>query len=270
MTVTTRRARVIAVSSGKGGVGKTFLTANLSYCLAQAGRKVLILDADFGLANLDIMLNLSPSATLHDVMIGAKSLDEVIIEGPGGMKILPAASGMAEYTRMTGDLQEALLETIGTLAAQYDYVLLDTGAGISDVVLFSTSLADEVLIVATPDPTAMTDAYAAVKVIAAKQGRAWFWLVVNQARDEADGARIANRLQRVADQFLRAQLGHPVRLSYLATIPADPRAGQSVCAQQLLTAVAPDAKAALAIEEAAKRLQFIPEEFSVPRIVNQR
>lgn len=267
---TKRRARVIAVTSGKGGVGKTFLTANLSYCLARSGGRVLILDADFGLANLDIMLNLSPAMTLHDVIVGARSLDEVIIEGPGGVRILPAASGMAEYTRMTGELQEALVDVIGTLADQYDYVLLDTGAGISDVVLYTTSLADEVIVVATPDPTAMTDAYAAVKVIAAQQGRSWFWLLVNQVRDAAAGALIAKHLQRVVDQFLQAQLGQPIRLSYLASIPGDPRAGQSVCAQQLLMTVAPNAAAARAIEAAAKHLQSVPGELSAPLIVNQR
>ncbi|MFZ5861972.1 MAG: MinD/ParA family protein [Nitrospirota bacterium] len=270
MSTTMQRARVIAVTSGKGGVGKTLLTANLSYCLAQAGHAVLVVDADFGLANLDIMLNLSPSATLHDVIVGAKSLDEVIIDGPGGIRIVPAASGMAEYTRMSADFRDALVETLAALAARYDYVLLDTGAGISDAVLYTTSLADEVIIVATPDPTAMTDAYAAVKLIAGQQRRSWLWLLVNQASDAATGTRIAQQLQRVVDQFLQPQLGRPVRLSPLAVIPADPRAGQSVCAQQLLTAVARDSKAALAIADAAQRLQVPPGESAVPRVANQR
>ena len=165
------RARITAVTSGKGGVGKTFVSCNLAAALARQGRRVLVLDADLGLANLDVMLNLAPKITLHDVFTGKSSLEDAILPAPGGFDALLAGSGMVEYSRMTPEVRDQLLKVIDTVAPRYDHVILDTGAGISDVVLYAVSLADEVLLVVTPEPTSMTDGYATIKVLATTQSR---------------------------------------------------------------------------------------------------
>jgi len=145
-------ARTLAVTSGKGGVGKTFITANLACALAARGQKVLVLDADLGLANLDVVLNLHPKLTLHDVFTEKCTLEQAIVPAPGGFFVLLAGSGMVEYSRLTPEVRENLLRIIEQVKPRYDWVLIDTGAGISDVVLYSVSLAQDVLVVATPEP----------------------------------------------------------------------------------------------------------------------
>ena len=163
-------ATITAITSGKGGVGKTFVAANLAAALAARGERVLVLDADLGLANLDVVLNLAPRITLHDVFTGKHSLDEALTEVSPGFSVLLAGSGLVEYSRLTPEVRDKLVETLDAVRPRFDRVLLDTGAGISDVVLYTVSLADEVLIVATPEPTSLTDAYATIKVLAVVTG----------------------------------------------------------------------------------------------------
>ena len=141
--------KVMAVTSGKGGVGKTFVSANLAAALAKRGLRVLVLDADLGLANLDVVLNLYPKITLHDVFTGKAKLDEAILQAPGGFSVLLAGSGLVEYSRLTPEVRDDFLRIVEGLVPRFDIILLDTGAGISDVVLFAVSLASEVLLVAT-------------------------------------------------------------------------------------------------------------------------
>src|SRR3982751_6354555 len=197
-----RRARITAITSGKGGVGKTFLSANLATALARQGEKVLVLDADLGLANLDVVLNLYPKVTLHDVFTGGAALDDAILRAPGGFSVLLAGSGLVEYSRLTPEVRTQLENIIQTLAPRYDRILLDTGAGISDVVLYAVSLADEVLVIATPEPTSMTDAYATIKVLATQQKRRAIRLVVNQVSQAGEGRSICKQLQLVLDRFV--------------------------------------------------------------------
>ncbi|MBP7544777.1 MAG: MinD/ParA family protein [Acidovorax sp.] len=248
-------AHIIAITSGKGGVGKTFISANLAAALTRHGLKVLVLDADLGLANLDVVLNLHPKITLHDVFIGRASLEEAVIEAPGGFSVLLAGSGMVEYSRLTPEVRSEFINVVQTLAPRYDVVLLDTGAGISDVVLFSVSLAAEVLIVATPEPTSLTDAYAAIKVLATQQKRQHLRLVVNQAARAGDGRAITSQLQQVLNRFVTTETGRPVRLLHLGDIPADNAVREAVMRRQLLLQGAPGSPASLAVAQLANKIK---------------
>jgi flagellar biosynthesis protein FlhG len=248
------RARITAVTSGKGGVGKTFLSVNLAAALARQGRRVLVLDADLGLANLDVMLDLLPKITLHDVFTGKSSLDDAILPAPGGFSALLAGSGMVEYSRMTPAIREQLLKVIETVAPRYDHVILDTGAGISDVVLYAVSLASEVLVVVTSEPTSMTDAYATVKVLAATQGRTLVQLVVNQTRRHGEGRSVCQQLQQVVDRFVNPGSKAPLRLDLLGQVPLDMAVRDSVLRRKLLVESLPGSPAALAVAAVATRL----------------
>ena len=248
-------ARIIAITSGKGGVGKTFVSANLAAALTRRGQRVLVLDADLGLANLDVVLNLHPKITLHDVFTGKARLEDAIIKAPGGFSVLLAGSGMVEYSRLTPEVRNQFLSVIQALTPQYDVVLLDTGAGISDVVLFSVSLASEVLIVATPEPTSLTDAYAAIKVLAMQQQRQHVRMVINQAARPGDGRAITSQLQQVLDRFVSTQSGRPVRLIHMGDIPADPSVRDAVMRRQLLLVNTPGCPAALAISQLANKIE---------------
>lgn len=247
--------KVMAVTSGKGGVGKTFVSANLAAALAKRGHKVLVLDADLGLANLDVVLNLYPKITLHDVFTGKAKLEEAIVRAPGGFSVLLAGSGMVEYSRLTPNVREDFLRVMSGLLPSYDIVLLDTGAGISDVVLFAVSLASEVLVVATPEPTSLTDAYATIKVLVGEQGRKIIRLVVNQTARMGDGRAITSQLQQVLDRFVVAKPGEKVRLVHMGDIPADPSVRQAVMKRQLLLQALPGCPAALAIAQLAAKLE---------------
>jgi flagellar biosynthesis protein FlhG len=252
-----RRARILAVTSGKGGVGKTFLSANLAAALASRGKRVLVLDADLGLANLDVVLNLFPKVTLHDVFTGKHTLDEAILPAPGGFSVLLAGSGLVEYSRLTPEIRAQLLQIIDTVAPRFDHILLDTGAGISDVVLYAVSLADDVLVVATPEPTSMTDAYALIKVLATLQARREIRLVVNQASRAGEGRTIRGQLQLVVDRFVVPLLpagSLAPRLDLLGEVLLDPAVREAVKRRQLLLELMPGCSAARGVEAIAARL----------------
>jgi flagellar biosynthesis protein FlhG len=242
------------VTSGKGGVGKTFISVNLAAALARQGRRVLVLDADLGLANLDVMLDLVPKITLHDVFTGKSSLEDAILPAPGGFSALLAGSGMVEYSRMTPEVRDQLLQVIDTVAPRYDHVILDTGAGISDVVLYAVSLADEVLVVVTPEPTSMTDAYATIKVLASTQARTLVKLVVNQTRRHGEGRTVCQQLQQVIDRFVNPGLATAVRLELMGQVPLDIAVRDSVLRRQLLLESLPGSPAALAVAAVGTRL----------------
>jgi flagellar biosynthesis protein FlhG len=252
------RARILAVTSGKGGVGKTFLSANLAAALAARGERVLVLDADLGLANLDVVLNLHPKLTLHDVFTGKATLDEAILAAPGGFSVLLAGSGLVEYSRLTPQVREQLIDIIEQVAPRFDRILLDTGAGISDVVLHAISLADDVLVIATPEPTSMTDAYATIKVLATLQKRRHIRLVVNQVSVAGEGRTIRNQLQLVIDRFVAPHLavesGEPLLLELLGEIGSDPTVREAVQKRSLLMVTFPGSHAAQAVNAIATRM----------------
>ncbi len=249
------KGKVLAVTSGKGGVGKTFVSANLAAALAKRGHRVLVLDADLGLANLDVVLNLYPKITLHDVFTGKARLEEAIIQAPGGFSVLLAGSGMVEYSRLTPEVRSEFLRIMNGLVPHYDVVLLDTGAGISDVVLFAVSLASEVLMVATPEPTSLTDAYATIKVLVGQQQRQTVLVIVNQATRAGSGQAITNQLQQVLDRFVVTDPERPVRLIHVGDIPVDPEVRQAVMKRQLLMQASPGCPAGQAISQLAATLE---------------
>ena len=252
------RASVLAVTSGKGGVGKTFFSANLAAALARRGERVLVLDADLGLANLDVVLNLHPKITLHDVFTGNATLEDAILPAPGGFSVLLAGSGLVEYSRLTPQVREQLVEIIERVAPRFDRILLDTGAGISDVVLHAISLADDVLVIATPEPTSMTDAYATIKLLAMQQGRRAIRVVVNQVSVIGEGRTIRNQLQLVLDRFVRPHLdggaSGQVALEMQGEIPTDPAVREAVQRRALLLESMPGSPAALAVAAIAGRM----------------
>jgi flagellar biosynthesis protein FlhG len=246
-------ACITAVTSGKGGVGKTFVAANLAAALARQGERVLVLDADLGLANLDVVLNLYPKLTLHDVFTGQTRLEDAILPAPGGFSVLLAGSGMIEYSRLTPTVRDQLHDVIQRVRPRFDRVLLDTGAGISDVVLYTISLADEVLIVATPEPTSLTDAYATIKVLASTQPRRLIRLLVNQVERPGEARAIRKQLQLVVDRFVNSGLDKPVMIELLGEIPLDAAVREAVAKRELLLEGAPGSPAGQAIVAAAAK-----------------
>ncbi len=255
------KGKVIAITSGKGGVGKTFVSANLAAALTRRGLKVLVLDADLGLANLDVVLNLYPKLTLHDVFTGKATLEDAIVKAPGGFSVLLAGSGMVEYSRLTPEVRDDFLRLMGDVVPRFDVVLLDTGAGISDVVLFALSLASEILLVATPEPTSLTDAYATIKVLATQQQRQLVRIIVNQAQRPGDGRAITTQLQAVLNRFVGqvpaaggTTRNTGIRLVHVGDIPVDQSVKDAVMRRQLLLVHTPGAPAALAVAQVAGRL----------------
>ncbi|MDN3923157.1 MinD/ParA family protein [Roseateles violae] len=247
-------ARTLAITSGKGGVGKTFVSANLAAALAARGQRVLVLDADLGLANLDVVLNLHPKLTLHDVFTGKATLDQAILPAPGGFSVLLAGSGMVEYSRLTPEIRDKLLQIVELVRPRFDWVLLDTGAGISDVVLFSISMASDVLVVATPEPTSLTDAYATIKVLATQQERRRIGLVLNQANRPGEGKLICGQLQQVLQRFVGAAPGQAFKLELLGEVKVDALVRQAVLKRQLVLEHFPGSEAAQGVKALAHKL----------------
>jgi flagellar biosynthesis protein FlhG len=254
MSQAARTTHIIAITSGKGGVGKTILTANLAAALARAGRRVLVMDADLGLANLDILLNLQPKATLHDVLGGAAALEEVIIAAPCGFSVLPAASGVAGYGQLSAALRERMGALLERVARDYDWLLIDTGAGIADLVQQAAMQADELLLVSTPEPTALADAYATIKVLSAVRRLGRVHLVINQVRRAGEGLTLTRQMQQVVDRFLASAEAPSPQLGFLGEIPHDAAVADSVRSRRLLQESAPGSAVALAISGIAGRL----------------
>ncbi len=198
------RATVIAITSGKGGVGKSNVAVNLAIRFAKSGKDVVLLDADLGLANADVLCNVDLPANLSHVIARKRELRDVLVHAPGGFRLIGGASGLARMADLTDDDRRRLLDSLADLEHQADLILIDTGAGISPNVLSFTRAADHVLVVTTPEPTAITDAYAVIKVVSRDAGTRRISLLVNQARSPAEGRVVYDRIARVAKQFLAA------------------------------------------------------------------
>jgi len=246
-----------AVLSGKGGVGKTIITANVAAALASSGKRTLVVDADLGLANLDVILGINPSHTFSDVMNGDVGIDDVLIRAPGGFELLPAGSGTPEGTTLSVPLAESLQSLLHVLQKRYDAILFDAGAGIGEVVLYFAKISDTVLLVVTPEPTSLVDAYATIKVLSRRYGRREFSLIVNQANPDNParaGALVTNHLQRIASRFLSGEDSDPIRIRLVGSIPADPSVARAINQQRLLFESAPASPAFHGISNLAASL----------------
>ena len=240
--------KTIAVASGKGGVGKTNVTANLAIAMKKLGKEVLVLDADLGLSNLDVLLNLAPRYNIQHVLSGEKTLNDVIVEGPHGIKILPASSGVQEMTDLDEFQRLRLLEEFESYDGDIDVLLVDTAAGISTNVAFFCIAAQEIIVVTTPEPTALTDAYALIKVLFTGYQEKYFKVLVNNARREADATDVFKKLSAAAEKFLS------ISLDYLGYIPHDDLVQKAVRRQGAVIDLYPSSAASLSLSDIALKL----------------
>jgi flagellar biosynthesis protein FlhG len=236
------------VSSGKGGVGKTNLAVNLAAAFAARGQRVVLLDADLGLANADVLCGLTPRATLEDVVSGERTLEEVMMVAPGGFRLVPGASGVSRLADMGQMQRRNVLDQLLALERTTDLLIVDTGAGIGANSMAFAAAAHSILVTVTPEPTAIADAYGAIKTLVARGCRDGLNLVVNMAASEDEGRAVHARIDRVA----RAFLSTPVR--YAGSIPLDPTVPAAVRRRTPVTVAAPEAAASLAIRQLARVL----------------
>lgn len=240
--------RTVAVASGKGGVGKTNVVANLAVALRAMGKQVLILDADVGLSNVDVLLHLVPRHNVAHVLSGEKCLDEVLIEGPHGIKVLPAAFGAQELTHLDTDQRMRLLDAINACDAGIDVLLVDTPAGISENVAFFCVASQETVVVTAPEPTAVTGACALIKVLSTRYGEKRFTVLVNSVRSEAEAMEVYRALSSIAGMLLN------VSLDYLGHIPYDACVQDAVRSQAPFVDMFPDGPASRKVREIALRI----------------
>ena len=240
--------RVVAITSGKGGVGKTHVACNLAVLAARAGQRVLVIDADLGLANADIVLGIAPHHHLGHLLEGDAPLDEVLAEGPEGVRILAASSGVQELTRLEDAQKLRLVTALDAIEDRFDLVLVDCAAGIGDNVLFFAGAAQEALLVVSPEPTSLTDAYATVKVLSQQAGLERFAVIVNPVPTEAHGREVYGRLTSVTDRFLTA------RVSFLGHVPRDENLQRALMAQRPVVELFPRSPSSRALQDISKRL----------------
>ncbi len=243
------QAKVYAITSGKGGVGKTSLVVNLGLALSRIGYRVIILDADLGLANIDVMFNSLPRYNIGDVIDGAKSLSEIIMEGPLNLKIIPGGSGLYELANLDQAKRQNLLEQVVELENEADYILIDTAAGITRNVISFVEAADEFILITTPEPTAMTDAYSLLKIVAERGQKKEGRIVVNLTHSLEHGQKVFKGLNRVTQQYLPA-----MELTYLGEVRYDPAVSRAVHNFSPFVVSRPQSMASTAVNRIAWRI----------------
>ncbi|QGY41142.1 AAA family ATPase [Pseudodesulfovibrio cashew] len=238
----------LSIMSGKGGVGKTNIVLNLGYALHQANMTAMLMDCDLGLANLDVLLGISPERNLHDLLQTGVDAEDVLVSIEDGFDMLPATSGVPELVEMDEDMQDILFRKLLTLAGEYDYIMLDLGAGISHTVLSLAAITQLRIVVVTPEPTSLTDSYAMIKVLATQHGIKDFLIIVNQATSAKEAKITFERLAAACRNFLN------IELSNLGFIHQDSTLIESVRRQTPLLKFAPDCKASKDIKGLAQKL----------------
>ncbi|WP_087021484.1 MinD/ParA family protein [Thaumasiovibrio subtropicus] len=239
--------KVITVTGGKGGVGKTNVTLGTAIAMAKQGKRVMVLDADLGLANVDVMLGLRASRNLSHVLSGECELQDIIVEGPHGVQIVPAASGTQSMVELTPAQHAGLIRAFGSLEQDVDVLLVDTAAGISDMVLSFARAAQDVVVVVCDEPTSITDAYALIKILSREYDVPRFKIVANMVRSYREGRELFAKLTRVTERFLNANL------ELVACIPLDDKVRQSVKRQKIVVDAFPRSPAALALSSLANK-----------------
>jgi len=238
--------QVIAVSSGKGGVGKTNVSVNLSLALVASGQNVLLLDADLGLANVDLLLGLRAEYNLSHVISGERTLEEVIVRGPEGLNIIPASSGMQMMSELSSAQHAGVIRSFSDLNMPLDVLVIDTAAGISDGVVSFVKASNEVIVVVCNEPTSLTDAYALIKVMSEDHGVHKFNILANSVRDPLEGAKLFKKLSRVTDYYL------DVTLSFMGAVPYDEYLVKAVKKQQAVMQSYPQSPSSIAFRKLAK------------------
>lgn len=244
--------RVIAVTSGKGGVGKTNIAINLAIALSKAGKKVAIMDADMGLANVDLLLGLSPRQNLSHVIDGECSLMDIIVDGPHGIKIIPASSGVKRMAEITDAQRAGLIHAFESVDIDIDYMIVDTGAGISGNVTTFSMAANEIIVVVTDEPTSIADAYAIIKVLHRDFGASRFNVVCNMVKSHHHGEMLFERIELVCDKYLN------VTLNRIGIIPLDDNIKKSVQAQKPVVDAFPTTQSSMQFYAMAKRVGALP------------
>lgn len=242
-----RGVKVIAVTSGKGGVGKTQIAVNLAVELASRGRSTLLLDADLGLANVDVMLGLKPEHNLEQVIDGDLALEDILVEGPAGLRIVPAASGVSRLANLSLHEQAGLVSAFSTLPIDIDVMVVDTATGADHSVLGFCSAASEVVVVICDEPASMTDGYALIKLLSRERGVRKFQILCNRVRNRMHGQSVFARFEAVCDEFL------DVGLCHAGSIPEDPSFGIATSVRQALVERYPSSKAGIALKDLASR-----------------
>lgn len=261
--------RVIAVTSGKGGVGKTNLSVNLGVALAQMGKRVALLDADMGLANVDILLGLSPKFNLSHVLRGDKTLNDIMLTGPAGLKVIPASSGIQQMSELSTIEQAGIIRAFSEIDRNLDVLIVDTAAGISSSVVNFARACQEIIVVVCDEPTSLTDAYAYIKLLNRDYGLSKFHIVTNMVQSVRQGQQLFSKLTKVTDRYL------DVSLSYTGAVPFDEYLRKSVQKQKPVVDIFPRSKSAVAVKNLALKIDAWPIkiqpggylEFFVERII---
>lgn len=246
------QVRVLAVASGKGGVGKSNVAVNLAIALAHQHASVLVMDADLGMANIDVLLGIRPRYDLYHVITGEKELDDVIMDGPDGIGIIPASSGVSRMVDLSAAEHAGLIRAFDEISRRVDYLIIDTAAGIGDSVVTFSKSAQEVIVVVCDEPASITDAYALIKVLNKDHGVKRFQVLANMVKDVDHGRRLYAKLAHVAENFLDISLG------YLGSIPADEKLKEAVRSQQPVINAFPHSASGVAFQALGTRINKLP------------
>lgn len=250
--VAPKKIKIIAVSSGKGGVGKTNVSVNLAISMAKQGKEVLLLDADLGLANVDVVLGLNTEYDLSHVMSGERTLDEIMVQGPSNIKVIPASTGKSNMANLTPSEHIGLVNAFSDLSCAVDVMIIDTGAGISDSVISFCGASQEVIVVVHDEPASITDAYAFIKVMSKKHNVSRFHILANMTQDAQEGRELFIKLSKATDRFL------DVVLSFLGAIPYDGKLRKAIQHQRAVVDAFPNSPSSLAFKRITKQIANWP------------